>query len=549
MKITVGILIVGFLLATILPHANAQESPDQRTANLSIGDLQARMRGREIAIPSNSVLAASEVQTAKLRSGNHDYRAFMKRTPIEDAHDIYPPAEVVSFSYELVDGGSDPSRPVIFLFNGGPGSASIWLHMAGFGPDKTSAEFVGGPSGDVTLSRAVNDGFLIDVADLVFVDPVGTGLSRVTDGDDDRKFRDLRVDARAMCRFAQNWLASENRVGTPVYVLGVSYSTLRAAGMASHNMCSDFRENLRGLIFVSGLLDLRMRHPRDATGRMSVFPTIAAIAWNRGLIDRNLWPGGLDAFLEEMETYARDTVRPALIEGHLLAEPERRAIINELNAKLGLTLPSDTITTIAAAIQHARRNVDGSSTACGYDARFDCDRRFGFHPNLPLLVFGEQLETDLAADLSRVFDYELATDHYTVMREDRFRTNWDYRFHKSSDRGAGTDMAHTLVKKIKLPRPIPGPGEIASLNDLAAYFKGRRPADKGTTRIMVVSGLHDLVTPYYAMELALINAGLEPSQFEMHLYEGGHMMYLEKETGYQLAADIRSFILSGEKRF
>lgn len=549
MRTLIGVLIASILLTTAWTHANAQETSEPPAANLSFSEIQARMRGRDVSDASNLQIAASAVETAELSTGNYDYRAFMKRTPIEDAHDIYPPAEIVSFSYELVDTEPDPSRPVIFLFNGGPGSASIWLHMAGFGPDKTSAEFSGGPSGEVTLSRGANGGFLIDVADLVFVDPVGTGLSRVTDGTDDLKFRDLRVDARAMCRFAQNWLAAEDRGDAPVYVLGVSYSTLRAAGMASHNSCRDFRQELRGLIFVSGLLDLRMRHPRDVTGRVSPYPTIAAIAWNRGLIDHTLWPGGLQMFLDEMESYADTTLRPAMIEGRRLALPERRAIINELHTQLGIAPPSETIVSIAAGIQNARRNVDGNAAACPYDARFDCRRTFGSHPDLPLLAFGDRLETELAAYLSRKMNYELATDHYTVMRENLFRANWDYRFHKSAERGAGTDMAHTLVRKIRLPEPIPSVVEIASLNDLVAYFKGRRTAGKNTTRIMVASGIHDLVTPYYAMELALLNAGLEPSQFEMRLYEGGHMMYLEKETGYQLAADIRSFVLSGEKRF
>ncbi|MEO1188672.1 MAG: hypothetical protein AAFW60_06340, partial [Pseudomonadota bacterium] len=185
-------------------------------------------------------LAQSAPQTAVLASGEYTYRAFVKRTRIEDRLDAYPSADIVSFSYEAADTDADRKRPVIFMFNGGPGSSSIWLHMTGFGPEKTSADLMNAIDDDVPLSREPNAGFLIDVGDLVFVDAIGTGLSRVVDADEEGRVKDLRVDAHAMCRYVQNWLKHEDRVGAPVYVVGVSYSTLRAAGMASHPKCGDF---------------------------------------------------------------------------------------------------------------------------------------------------------------------------------------------------------------------------------------------------------------------------------------------------------------------
>lgn len=542
----IEILFLSLLLTIAAPSGYAQESSESPATILSLEEVKARVQGKSVADPVNETLAASDLLTSTLASGSFDYRGFMKRTRIEDRHDVYPPAEIVSFSYELDEAADDQSRPVLFMFNGGPGSASIWLHMTGFGPEKTSARFADEPAGDVVLSRGANDGFLIDVADLVFVDPVGTGLSRVLGDGDEREFQDLRVDARAMCRFAQNWLEAEGRVGAPVYVLGVSYSTLRAAGMASHSRCRDFRENLHGLILVSGLLDLRMRHGRDLTGPASYFPSIAAIAWHRGRVDRSQWSDDIDAFLDAMEAYADTTILPAMAQEHRLTDAERRALMIELHEKIGISPPNETVDSIAAAIRNARRQVDGRATACSYDARFDCGRSFGSHPNLPLLPFGEDLEDELVTYLSDRLNYELNPEAYSVMREQMFRTNWDYRFHKSLEIGSGTDMADTLVRQIILPRPSPNETKISSLSDLVGLFGFGRGSGQQTTRIMVASGIHDLVTPYFAMELALLKAGLEPSQFEMHRYYGGHMMYVEKETGHQLAADIRSFIRAGE---
>ncbi|MEM7460801.1 MAG: hypothetical protein AAF331_15155, partial [Pseudomonadota bacterium] len=153
---------------------------------------------------------------------------------------------------------------------------------------------------------------------------------------------------------------------------------------------------------------------------------------------------------------------------------------------------------------------------------------------LPLAAFGARLEEQLVEHIVGLTDYQLDADEYAVLRGNRFRANWDFRFHKSRQSGMGTNMAEILLRRIKVPVSTARPsGHIPFI-------------EKPPTRIMVASGLYDFVTPYYAMELALLRAGLEPSQFEMHLYKGGHMMYLEKETGHQLAADIRSFIRGAE---
>ncbi|MEM9570244.1 MAG: hypothetical protein AAF996_02190 [Pseudomonadota bacterium] len=507
-------MIVLVLLASataISVHSQGADTDDDRATQ--------RALGQDLPLPHETI-AASARQTVSLSDSPYSYRAFTKRTRVVDSFGVYPPADIVSFSYEHQSPEADPFRPVIFFFNGGPGSSSIWLHMTGFGPEKVSADLPNAQNGEVPLTQEPNEGFLIDVADLVFVDPVGTGLSRVVEGGNENAFKDLRVDARAMCRFVQNWLKGEDRIGAPVYIVGVSYSSLRAAGMASHSQCRDFRENLHGLILVSGLLDLRMRHSIDLDGPVSRYPTIAAVAWQRGLVDRALWDDDLDRFLADMEAYSDTVLAPALAQSHRLNTDAQRQIMNELNAQIGLPEPSPDTHSIAGAVRHAQRRVDGNETACGYDARFNCGRRTGSHPNLSLTTFGRFLEDKLVEHLRSTMAYDLDQQMYRVIRGNSFRANWDYRFHKSFESGGGTDMAHTLLRRIKIGDP---------------------------TRIMVVSGIYDLVTPYYAMELALLRAGLTPEQINLHLYEGGHMMYVEKETGYQLAADIRSFIRGADR--
>lgn len=525
------------IVCTLLAIAAAGFATAQDTENRILGiDSQ----------PEHSILADSAPIDATLDSGTHSYRSFIKQTRISDRSKVYPDADIVSFSYETNAPQAGRMRPVIFMFNGGPGSSSIWLHMTGFGPGKTSADLLSQHADSVPLSRAPNPGFLIDVADLVFVDPVGTGLSRVTASEVETAFRDIRVDARAMCRFVQNWLQGEDRLGAPVYILGVSYSTLRAAGMASHPSCRDFRRNLHGLIFVSGLLDLRMRHAQDLMGPVSRYPSIAAVAWARGHVDRSLWPNGLRAFLAAMEDYSDTTLAPALAQSHRLSTDETLDIVYTLHTQIGLSPPSGEIVTVAAAVRHAQRQVDGAKRACIYDARFDCSGHIGPHPLLSLTRFGAHLERELAAQAQASWDYALDTDAYMVMRGNNFRANWDYRFHKSAELGSGTDMAETVVNSLPPPPKKSPVSDIPLLRHMVRPFTQSLQPQRTQTRIMVASGIHDFATPYYAMELALLRAGLTAEQFEMHLYEGGHMMYVDEETGHQLAADIRSFIRGAE---
>lgn len=528
-------LLFAATVSSEYPQGRVSAQPDQAP----FVEVPDRIVGRAIAEPSNERIASSGPQTATLASGSISYRAYLNRTLIEDRHDVFPPADVYSFSYQADGNDEDLKRPVVFLFNGGPGSSSIWLHTTGLGPYKTSADLLNPQDGVVPLEHEENPGFLIDVADLVFVDPVGTGLSRVIGDASESAFKDLRVDARAMCKFAQNWLEAEDRIEAPVFIVGVSYSTLRAAGMASHPNCKNFGRNLSGLIFVSGLLDLRMRHAHDVSGRVSRYPTIAAIAWQRGLVDRARWPSGMQAFLTDMEAYANTVIGPSLTQAHLLSEKKTRQIIEEMHTQIGLDAPDKNVTSLFTSMRLAKRRAGRAKAPCGYDARFDCGRVFGPHPNLELYQLGDDLERILVEQWRSMTGYELNPETYTAIRRGRFGVNWDYRFLKSGEIGAGTDMAHILSRKIKRKHPF-------SLKQVKAEAEAQVSTVHTKTRIMVASGLYDLVTPYYAMELALLRAGFAPSQFEVHLYEGGHMMYLEKETGHQFANDIRSFILGGE---
>ncbi len=531
-----------------IPSSIAQNSPsesseDSKRLPLSQTDILFSSKGRTLDKPTNDRIAQSEILTAELGSKRVQYRAFIKNTRIEDDHDIYPPADIMSFSYEVVT--SDPERPVIFLFNGGPGSSSIWLHMSAFGPQKTSVNLEAIATDRPSFDLEDNPGFLIDVADLVFVDALGTGLSRVAEDGSEKAFQDLRVDARAMCRLAENWLAAEGRTEAPVYLVGVSYSAMRVTGMASHPKCRKLRRSTQGLILISGLLDLRQRNRQSPLQFVGRLPTYAALAWYHGHVDRSDW-ASLETYLDATEHMADRLIGPSVLNEHLLTQEEANELHRQVYTHLGLKTVSRPQREIRKWLGQIPKSIVIGQGMCVYDARFQCARNAILHPDLSLKELGDHLESELIKQFERTSNYTLNQDGYTVIRDHQFRINWDYRFAKSSEMGAGTNMAEILERTVNRVKFDLRASLQTILNMSTSQQPSSLPKPQDTRiNIMVASGRHDLITPYYAMEAALIRAGFKPSELKFHWYDGGHMMYLHKETGHQLAADIRSFVLNG----
>ena len=488
-------------------------------------DLRVSPRFSAGAVPINERLAESELLSFASETGPLSYRAFVNRTPVSDPQSVFPPIEIVSFSYEQTTALPDEGRPVIFFFNGGPGSSTIWLHQTGFGPNKMSLDYANAPETAPKTSFAENAGFLIDVGDLVFVDPVGTGLSRPLDPAELETFTDLRLDARSMCRFAKTWLDANDRANAPVYLVGASYGALRIAGMASHPSCRKFRKQIHGLVFVSGVLDLRGRAAGTATHAVGFFPTLAALAWHDGDVPKAMWAGNLQLYLMAAKTVALRDVGSAWFEDDLQSGDEAIRKRQRVSAFLGLMHEHPSEASVRATIFQAIASLQRPQKRCAYDARFQC--ALGeYLPGIKLSELANELEARLASYLKSNLNYVLDTESYHSLRHNGFGTIWDYNFLKSLELGQGTNMAEILATAF----------QITNANSTLASL------DLRPLKILVASSPYDIVTPFYAMELALRDAGHSQDAVTIRTYRGGHLMYLNEETGYRLAADIRSFI-------
>lgn len=524
------IILQPSVLATLeSSHTNAfaQERQQPRIEGFEISKYLERQKGNHLPDPTNERIASSDVLTTTVLDRNIAYRAHVNRTLVYDRHDAFPPFELVSFSYESTELDRDPDRPVVFLFNGGPGSSAIWLHLTALGPEKLSVDLPQAAETEFGSTRASNPGFLIDVADLVFVDPVGTGLSQPSEDGDEAAFKGLRVDARSMCRFAETWLAANQRTSAPVYLAGSSYGSLRIAGMSAHPQCRQLRQQIHGLIFLSGLLDLTARSPSSTNYHIGFFPTLAALAWDSGLVDTARWNEDFQGYINRAKSIALLEIAPALFEDFTntsgLAAERQSRVLNFLEMAGDLESAAQ-MRYLLGGIRNFIRN---NRHLCQYDGRFDCGGHGHYLPSIGLPEFALKLERVLEDQLAQTMGYELDRDAYKAFRSGEFTYNWSMWFSSARNSGLGTNMASVLHRSW-------------TSHYMAQQRSGANPR---RLKLMVASGSYDLITPFFAMELALRNAGFPASDLEIKTYSGGHMFYLDEKTGHQLAADIRSFVL------
>jgi carboxypeptidase C (cathepsin A) len=234
------------------------------------------------------------------------YRAIFREYPLS-LEDGRAAATISATAYLRADGAEPGTRPVIFFFNGGPGASSSPFHFGAFGPRLRS-----GPDG----TFEDNPHSLLDVADLVFVDPVGTGFSRVLPGGDGTPFWNPAGDAGAVLRLVRLWLEENDRASSPLFLAGQSYGGFRLATM----MGDADGLNLKGLLFVSPSFSASWASgaAEDYLDHVHRLPSYAAAAWHHGKVDRR--GRSLEAFVEEADAFARTDYLRALHDGALLAE-------------------------------------------------------------------------------------------------------------------------------------------------------------------------------------------------------------------------------------
>ena len=432
-----------------------------------------------------------------------------------------PKASIFTFAY-VKEGVKDPAtRPVTFVWNGGPGSSSIWLHMGSIGPRRVVVPSDAKDDGPPPYKSEDNAASPLDVTDLVFVDPVGTGWSRALGKHENKEFWGLNEDADSVTELIRTWVTRNRRWASPKYILGESFGTTRAGAVAGR-MEGEAAMSLNGVILVSQCLDYQGSTPEhdNLIAYVTYLPTMAATAWYHGRVkDR---PADLRAFLVEARAFAVDEYAPALFKGNRLDPASRARIRQRLSRFTGLSedyLEQADLRPLAGRFLKELLRSEGK-TVGRIDGRYvgeDIDR------------VAEQPDGDPASyGVSSAYVAGLNT--YLA---DTLAVTMDRPYAASGGPELGRQWKWRTV-----PEGSPWePSYPNTARDLSRALRRNRGL-----RVLVASGYYDFATPFFDAEYTFASRGFLPERLTFTYYEAGHMMYLHQPSLDELSANVRAFI-------
>jgi carboxypeptidase C (cathepsin A) len=438
-------------------------------------------------------------------------------------------ARIFYVAYFKKDGGF--ARPVTFLYNGGPGSATMWLHMGSFGPRRvvtTDAQHDAGAPYKIVN----NDYSLLDASDLVFIDAPGTGFSRIMGKDKEKAFWGVDQDAHAFDRFIRRFLTKFNRWNSPKYLLGESYGTPRSAVLSAALQNVD----LNGIILLSQILsfDNSIDGPKWNPGVDQAYalglPTFAASAFYHHKLPTQ--PPSLEPFLAEVEQFALGEYMAALLQGSELTEARRQAVAEKLHQYTGLPV---------AYLLRANLRVSGG--AFSKQLQLDDETTTG---RLDARYKGPDLDP-LSSDAEYDPQSNAISSAYTAALNQYMRTELKYGADQTYKPGAYGDTDFTWDLQHQAPGAPAATQQEGGTNVMPdlAYTMKSNPKMK----VMLAGGYYDLATPYfegkYEMHHLPIPQKLQ-ANISYHYYQSGHMVYVNEDVLKQFHADVAAFIKGTE---
>ncbi len=468
------------------------------------------------AEPTDDVVATKH--HLKVGRRTIDYTATTGRVVLRD--EVYEDGKFVGFKAKaemsvtsyVVD-GADEKRPVTFAFNGGPGSSSVWLHMGLFGPRRVlmgdAGELAAPPYG-----LADNPESLLAVSDLVFIDPVSTGYSRVLEGEKPDPFHGYQGDIESVAELIRIWTSRHKRWMSPKFLAGESYGTLRAAAMAEH-LQSRHSMFVNGLVLISSVLDLSsidFENQRNDRAHALYLPTYAAIAHYHGKVR-----GSLKKVLADAEEYAAREYSWVLSRGDRLTAKERAHAVRRIASLTGLT--EDYVDRADLRIEHWR--FFGELLR---DERRTVGRLDGRFSGPAASAIAENMDADPSHD-AIMGPYAAAFNHYV---RDELGYENDLPYEQISRR------VHPWSYKDFEGKPI----------DVTPKLE-RAMRQNPHLKVHVAYGYYDGATPHFAAEDVLAHLQIPEelrANIEHAYYPAGHMMYVHEPTRRQQSKDLAEFV-------
>lgn len=423
-----------------------------------------------------------------------------------------PRAKVFHVSY--VRTGADvkepAQRPVCFCFNGGPGSSAVWLHMGAFGPRRVVLPDGGTTAPKPPYALTDNEFTLLRDADLVFVDPVSTGLSQVEKGEDPKQFHGFTEDVESVGDFVRLWITKHQRWGSPKFLMGESYGAIRVSGLASH-LQDRYGMYLNGIIIVSGLLDFKTLSPEDQNDVPFItwLPSYVAAAHFHKKLAPELM-GDFQALWSRAREFARGAYADALLRGASLPAADRERIAGELSTLT--SLPKDFILRQNLRIDPStfrRKLLEQEDKIIG---RFDA-RVTGTNDDPSYTVVFGAFATLMNSYLRDKDGLNYQSDRpYEILNGGAVQP-WNY--------GRGNRYFDVC-------------GELAGAL-----------ADNPALHVFIACGYHDLATPAEGIEHSVRHMDLPQdlrANFHWGFYDGGHMMYTTLPSLQKLSANVSEFL-------
>jgi len=481
-------------------------------SSLSAADKEAK----PAAQPAKDYVAnsASKTFTGTFGGRSVRYTATVQEQVLKGS-DGTPKAAIVTTSY--IAEPRDTSRPVTFLFNGGPGSGSVWLQMGAFGPKRVAIPSDARDDGGPPYPILDNPDSLLDTTDLVFIDPVGTGFSHTIGETKGEDYWGVTKDAKSVAQVIRQWLDANGRWNSPKFLGGESYGTTRSAAVVDQLEGEYNDVALNGVILMSTVLDFAAGADTagNELGYITNLPSMATTALYHG---KTTAPSA-QAIAEDARQFAIGPYAAFLLKGQKASAEERAAIRTRLAHFTGLSEQyleeADLRVTPGRFYKELLR--DRGLTVGRLDSRYtgkDLDNA-GEYPDNDPSFYG-------------------IDGGYTAAMNSWMRDTLGYK----------TDQRYVTIGSVG-----PWDWQLEGGRDTNAYlnvapYLGRALRENSSLRIFVGQGWYDFATPFFAAEYALSRSGFPQDRIQFHYYDAGHMMYVRDEDRHKLAEDVRAFIRS-----
>lgn len=420
------------------------------------------------------------------------------------------------------EGISDPSkRPIMFCFNGGPGGAAVWVHLGAFGPKKSLLDDEGFPVVPPP-GQLVNNGFcVLDITDLVFVDPVSTGYSRAVPGADAKQFHGYKKDVESVAEFIRLYVTRNQRWASPKFLAGESYATTRVSGL-SHHLQVEHGMFLNGIILISAILNWQNTDwgIGNDMAYIMFLPSYTAAAWYHKKLPPE-FNGDLESVLDKARDFALNEYALALLQGNRLSPEKKARITKKLSRFTGLS--EEFITRCNLRVSEDRFYKELLRDRGKTVGRLDC-RYTGVDRDSA----GEKPDFDQS--------WSIVVGSYVALLNDYIRRELKYE----------NDLPYHYMGKVwpwKLKEGGHGYLNTAEVLRQAMHFNPR-------LKVLIASGYYDFATPFFDAEYTVAHMDLAPGlrkNITMTFYESGHMMYVRKSAHAKLRRDIGKFIRSALK--